>query len=80
MSHVTYERVMSHVNESHPIRVHASASRVNDSLSMCCSVLQCVAVCCSVSQCVAVCCSVLQCVAGWCRVVQGVAVLQLSRT
>ena len=32
-------------------------------LSVCCSVLQCVAVCCSVLQCVAVCCSVLQCVA-----------------
>ena len=32
-------------------------------LTVCCSVLQCVAVCCSVLQCVAVCCSVLQCVA-----------------
>jgi len=29
------------------------------SLTLCCSVLQCVAVCCSVLQCVAVCCSVL---------------------
>jgi len=27
-------------------------------VSVCCSVLQCVAVCCSVLQCVAVCCSV----------------------
>ena len=35
-------------------------------LSVCCSVLQCVAVCCSVLQCVAVCCSVLQCVAVCC--------------
>jgi len=34
-------------------------------LSICCSVLQCVAVCCSVLQCVAVCCSVAQCVAVW---------------
>jgi len=32
-------------------------------VSMCCSVLQCVAVCCSVLQCVAVGCSGLQCVA-----------------
>jgi len=32
-------------------------------LSVCCSVLQCVAVCCSVLQCVAVCCSALQCAA-----------------
>jgi len=32
-------------------------------ISVCRSVLQCVAVCCSVLQCVAVCCSALQCVA-----------------
>jgi len=31
-------------------------------LTLCCSVLQCVAVCCSVLQCVVVCCSVLKCV------------------
>jgi len=41
-------------------------------VSVCCSVLQCVAVCCSVLQCGAVCCSVLQCVAVCCSV----AVLQ----
>jgi len=39
-------------------------------LSLCCSVLQCVAVCCSVLQCVAVCCSVLQCVAVCCSALQ----------
>ena len=32
-------------------------------LSVCCSVLQCVAVCCNALQCVAVCCSVLPCIA-----------------
>ena len=37
-------------------------------VSVCCSVLQCVAVCCSVLQCGAVCCSVLQCVAVCCSV------------
>jgi len=47
---------------------------LNPSLTVCCSVLQCVAVCCSVLQCVAVCCSVLQCVAVWCCVVLCVAV------
>ena len=35
-------------------------------LSICCSVLQCVAVCCSVLQRVAVCCSMLQHVAACC--------------
>jgi len=45
-----------------------------DFLTVCCSVLQCVAVCCSVFQCVAVCCSLLQCVAVCCSVLQGAAV------
>jgi len=52
-------------------------------LSVCCSVFQCVvvsmvqrvAVCCSVLQCVAVCCSVLQCVAVCCSVLQCVAIV-----
>jgi len=35
-------------------------------LSVCCSVLQCVAGCCSVLQGVAVCCNVLQCIAVRC--------------
>jgi len=43
-------------------------------LSICCSVLQCVAVCYSVLQCVAVCCSKMQFVLVCCIVLQGVAV------
>ena len=43
-------------------------------VTVCCSVLQCVAVYCSVFQGVTVCCSVLQCVAVCCSVLQGVAV------
>jgi len=43
-------------------------------LSLCCSVLQCVAVCCSVLQCVAVCCSALQCVTVCCSVLQCIAI------
>jgi len=40
--------------------VHCSLAP-NRSLTVCCSMLQCVAVCCSVLQCDAVCCSELQC-------------------
>jgi len=52
-------------------------------LSVCCSVLQCVAVCCSALQCAAVCCSepfrVLPCVAVCCSVLQCDAVCYLNR-
>ena len=42
-------------------------------ISVCYSMLQCVAVCCSVLQCVAMCCTSLQCVAVCCNVLQCVA-------
>ena len=45
-----------------------------NNLSVCCSVVQCIAVYCSVLQCVAVCCSVLQCGAVHCSALQCVAV------
>ena len=38
----------------------SSESEQSRIVSVCCSVLQCVAVCCSVLQCVAVCCSMSQ--------------------
>jgi len=56
-SHVTYECVMSHMNEScHICMSHVTCSNCER------QVLQCATVGCSVLQCVAVCCSVLQCV------------------
>jgi len=48
------------------LRFDLTLSMTRQRLTVCCSVLQCVAVCCSVLQCVAVCCSVLQCVAVRC--------------
>ena len=54
MSHVTYESVMSHMNDAIEWCLSHKASQPI------CSVLQRVAVCCSVLQCIAVCCSVLQ--------------------
>jgi len=44
------------------------------SVSVCCSVMQCVAVCCSVLQYVAARCNFLQCVDVWCSVLQCSAV------
>jgi len=49
-SHVTYEGVMSRMNEAYK---KSGRTRVCRSLAMC---LQCVAVCCRVLQCIAVCC------------------------
>ena len=46
---------LPNTSRAHPVKWH--------SLTVCFSVLQCVAVCCSVLQCVVVYCSVLQCVA-----------------
>jgi len=99
----SYERVMSHMNESCLTwLIHVShewfVSRINKArlvskqgdtsadfesfhrflvalvISLCCSMLQCVAVCCSVLQCVSVCCSMSQCVVVRCSVLQCVAV------
>ena len=72
------------------IAVHHAFGSIGRQMSVCCSVLQCVAVCCSVLHCVAVCCSVLQrdavccsvlqCVAVCCSVLQCVAARTISTT
>jgi len=71
----TLQHSATHCNTLQPAATHCStlqhtacckfAARIAQQrrllgVSMCCSVLQCVAVCCSVLQCVAVCCSVMQ--------------------
>jgi len=58
------------------VKFHTDSSTI----SVCCSVLQCVAVRCSVVQCSAEYYSVVQCVAVWCSVLQCVLVSHLNRS
>jgi len=69
MSHVTYMYESCHASEgvTSPTAVAYIARPVimgkavdEDTLRVCCNVLQCVAVCCSELQCVAMCCSAVQ--------------------
>ena len=79
----TYTHTHTHANtHTHTIYICTNIQRVAKEAShlylaritVCCSVLQCIAVRCSVLQCVAVCCSVLQCVTVCCGVLRCVAV------